>query len=103
MEIFPIEILKHSTLICIVISMLYEGIVRSGRHYQPKLGLEFEENSNINEAYGWKCMSGCGAKNIYMHFVKNDDVPLKCVWILLKLHFPVIRLHISCVLPSYGF
>ena len=52
----------------IVISMLYEGIVRSGRHYQAKLGLEFEENSNINEAYGWKGMSGCGAKHIYMHF-----------------------------------
>ena len=90
----------------IVNFMLYEGIVHSVRHYQARLGLEFEENCNINEAYVWKCMSGCGAKHIYMHFVKNDDVPLKCVlcvWILLKLHFPVIRLHILCVLPSYGF
>ena len=24
-------------------------------------------------------MSGGGAKHIYMHFVKHDDVPLKCV------------------------
>ena len=85
----------------IVNFMLYEGIVCSVR-----LGLKFEENCNINEAYVWKCMPGCDAKHIYMQFVKNDDVPLKCVlcvWILLKLHFPVIRLHRSCVLPSYGF
>ena len=35
----------------IVSFMLYEGIVHSVRHYQAKLGLEFEENCNINEAY----------------------------------------------------
>ena len=33
----------------------------------------------INEAYVSKCMSGGGAKHICMHFVKNDDVPLKCI------------------------
>ena len=34
----------------IVNFMLYESIVRSVRHYQARLGLEFEENCNINEA-----------------------------------------------------
>ena len=35
----------------IVNFMLYKGIVRSVTHYQARLGLEFEEKCNINEAY----------------------------------------------------
>ena len=44
--------------------ILYDNTVRSVKHYQGKLGLEFEENCNINAAYIWKCMSVGGAKNI---------------------------------------
>ena len=35
-------------------------------------------------------MSGGGAKRTYMHFVKNDDVPLKCIekW-SPKLNIPI--------------
>ena len=60
--------------------MLYECVVRSVRHYQDKLGLEFEEteeNCIINEAFVQKCISGGDAKHIYMHFVKNDDISLE--------------------------
>ena len=35
----------------IVNFILYENTMRSIRHYQAKLGLEFEENCNINAAY----------------------------------------------------
>ena len=66
--------------------MLYECIVRSVRHHQDKLGLEFEETEEdciINEAHVQKCISG-GIykhiyKHIYMHFVKNDDISLECI------------------------
>ena len=63
----------------IVNFMLYENTMRSIRHYQAKLGLEFEENCNINAAYIyiWKYMSVGGAKHIIcillktMIFVRN--------------------------------
>ena len=49
--------------------MLYEGIVRSVKHYHAQLQLEFEDNFHTNEAYAWKCMSGAYAKHIYMYLV----------------------------------
>ena len=67
---FLMKILKQ-TDDAIVNLMLYEGTVPSVTHYQAQLGLELEENCNINETYQWKCMSGCCNTHIYMHFVKK--------------------------------
>ena len=64
----------------IVNFMLYENTMRSIRHYQAKLGLEFEENCNINAAYIYMeihVSRWCQAH--YMHFVKNDDLCQKYI------------------------
>ena len=76
---FSYEDFKAKYPDAIVNLMLYEGTVPSVTHYQAELGLELEENCNINETYQWKYMSGCCNTHIYMHFAKNDDVPLKCI------------------------
>ena len=66
----------------IVNLMLCEGILRYVTDI-TKLNLDLNlknfKKTNINEVCVWQCMSGGGAKHIYMHFVKKDDVPLKCI------------------------
>ena len=76
------KILKQSTLMPSQISCYMT--VLSAQLDTTKLNFDVnlknkQKNCNINEAYVWKCMPGGGAKHIYMHFVKNDDVPLKCI------------------------
>ena len=65
----------------IVNFMLYESIVRSVRHYQARLGLEFEENCNINEADFWmSCwlMSFAGGVISLLSLLNNLPVSLLC-------------------------